>query len=46
MILPSRLARRRPDPSRVSELLTDGQIVDVLDRPSVDQIGMRLGGRR
>ncbi|MER7616217.1 ABC-transporter ATP-binding protein, partial [Nonomuraea wenchangensis] len=26
--------------------LTDGRIVDVLDRPSVDQIGMRLGGRR
>ncbi|MFI6788856.1 ABC transporter ATP-binding protein [Nonomuraea sp. NPDC050383] len=26
--------------------LTDGQIVDVLDRPSVDAIGMRLGGRR
>ncbi|MER6950362.1 ABC transporter ATP-binding protein [Nonomuraea sp. NPDC000554] len=26
--------------------LTDGRIVDVLDRPSVEQIGMRLGGRR
>ncbi|MEV0352018.1 ABC transporter ATP-binding protein [Nonomuraea sp. NPDC050680] len=26
--------------------LTDGQIVDVLDRPSADAIGMRLGGRR
>ncbi|WP_433348995.1 ABC transporter ATP-binding protein [Microtetraspora malaysiensis] len=27
-------------------LLTDGRIVDVLDKPSADQIGMRLGGRR
>jgi putative ABC transport system ATP-binding protein len=26
--------------------LTDGHVVDVLDRPSVDQIGLRLGGRR
>ncbi|MEU4232478.1 hypothetical protein AB0F17_49970 [Nonomuraea sp. NPDC026600] len=26
--------------------LTDGQIVDVLERPSADQINMRLGGRR
>ncbi|MEU1729143.1 hypothetical protein [Nonomuraea sp. NPDC005692] len=26
--------------------LTDGRIVDVLDRPSADQIGMRLGGGR
>ncbi|MEV0195067.1 ABC transporter ATP-binding protein [Nonomuraea sp. NPDC050691] len=26
--------------------LTDGRIVDVLDRPSAEQIGMRLGGRR
>ncbi|WP_043631109.1 ABC transporter ATP-binding protein [Nonomuraea candida] len=26
--------------------LTDGRIVDVLDRPSPDQIGLRLGGRR
>ncbi|MBN6051115.1 ABC transporter ATP-binding protein [Nonomuraea sp. RK-328] len=26
--------------------LTDGRIVDVLDRPSADQIGTRLGGRR
>ncbi|MFD1542399.1 ABC transporter ATP-binding protein [Nonomuraea guangzhouensis] len=26
--------------------LTDGQIVDVLEKPSADQISMRLGGRR
>ncbi|MEU6780417.1 ABC transporter ATP-binding protein [Nonomuraea angiospora] len=26
--------------------LTDGRIVEVLDRPSADQIGLRLGGRR
>ncbi|MEU4832351.1 ATP-binding cassette domain-containing protein [Streptosporangium sp. NPDC023615] len=26
--------------------LTDGRIVDVLDGPSVEQIGIRLGGRR
>ncbi|MFF4125510.1 hypothetical protein ACFYYP_18450 [Microbispora rosea] len=26
--------------------LTDGRIVDVLDRPSAEQISLRLGGRR